>query len=36
MDGVSATVVVAEGNENPALLAALETEQLTATVVAAR
>ena len=31
---LSATVVLAEGNENPALLAALETEQLTATIVA--
>jgi hypothetical protein len=33
---LSATVVLAEGNENPALLAALETEHLTATVVATR
>ena len=31
---LSATVVVAEGNENPALLAALDTERLAATIVA--
>ena len=30
-----ATVVLAEGNDNPALLVGLETEQLTATVVPA-
>ena len=30
---LSATVVVAQGNENPALLAALEAERLTATVI---
>ena len=31
---LSATVVLATGNESPALRAALETEHLTATVVA--
>ena len=30
---LSATVVVAQGNENPALLAALESEHLTVTVI---
>jgi hypothetical protein len=31
---LSATVVLAEGNENPALLAALDLERLSATVIA--